>query len=312
MDRVSVQQTGGSQSPYRCRTMIDNGITIGIAGAGRVAQTLGRLLSEGGQPVVAIAGRNPERTVRAARFIGARTAPATVDELPDYASHILIAVPDTAVEPVASLLARSGFQSGVALHTCGAKGPQALVALADQGVSCGALHPIQSFASAEQGVSSVAGSSFAIDGDPEAIEWASSIVTLAGGQSLRIRPEDRSLYHAAAVMASSYVAALIHAAVQIMEATGVGRLTALNALAPLARTCVENSLNLGPVEALTGPIERGDRATVLTHLEGLRNLSRPVRQLYCSAGKLVVQMALLRGLPPTKAAEIEEMLRSAI
>lgn len=277
-----------------------------------MAQALGRLLSEGGQPVVAIAGRNPERTARAAaRFIGARTTPSTIEELPALASNILIAVSDSAVEPVAAVLARSGFHNRVALHTCGAKGPEALAVLAGQGVSCGALHPLQSFASAEEGLSRVAGSSFAIDGDPEAFEWASSIVSLAGGCSLRIRPEARSLYHAAGVMASSYITALIHAAAEILEAAGVPRSTGLTALAPLARTCAENSFNIGPVEALTGPIERGDSTTVLGHLKDLANLSPPVRRLYCSAGELVVQMALVRGLHETKAEEIGRMLRSA-
>ena len=291
--------------------MIDGSNSIAIAGTGRVAQALGRLLSEGGQPVVAIAGRNPERTVRAAQFIGARTSPSTIEKLPNFASHILIAVSDTAVEPVAAVLARSGFRKGIALHTCGAKGPEAIAVLAGQGVSCGALHPLQSFASAEEGLSRVAGSSFAIDGEPEALKWASSIVGLAGGRSLRIRPEVRSLYHAAAVMASSYITALIHAAAEILEAAGVPRSTGLTALAPLARTCAENSFNIGPVEALTGPIERGDSTTVLGHLKDLANLSPSVRRLYCSAGELVVQMALVRGLRETKAEEIGRMLRSA-
>jgi predicted short-subunit dehydrogenase-like oxidoreductase (DUF2520 family) len=169
---------------------------------------------------------------------------------------------------------------------------------------------MQSFASAELGVTSMPGSNFVIDGDPDAIEWCTSIVALVGGRSLRIRAEHRSLYHAAAVMASSYVAALVHAAVTMLEAAEVERSTALSALAPLVRTCTENSLNLGPVETLTGPIERGDSSTVLAHLGGLRNLPAPVRQLYCSAGQLVVQMARLRSLPESKAAVIEEILRT--
>ena len=65
------------------------------------------------------------------------------------------------------------------------------------------------------------------------------------------------------------------------------------------------------MEALTGPIERGDSTTVLGHLKDLANLSPPVRRLYCSAGELVVQMALVRGLHETKAEEIGRMLRSA-
>jgi len=70
----------------------------------------------------------------------------------------------------------------------------------------------------------VVGSSFGIDGNPEALRWASSIVALMGGRSLRISPQHRGLYHAAAVMASSYIAALIYAAVAILAAAGVERI----------------------------------------------------------------------------------------
>jgi predicted short-subunit dehydrogenase-like oxidoreductase (DUF2520 family) len=127
-------------------------------------------LAENGQPVAAIAGRNPRRTALAALFIGGRTTPVTIEELHALSSHVLIAVSDRGVEPVAELLAKSGFRCGVALHTCGAKGLQALAVLENQGVSCGALHPIQSYASAEQGVASVVGSSFGIDGKAVALE----------------------------------------------------------------------------------------------------------------------------------------------
>lgn len=71
--------------------MIANSTSIAIAGTGRVAQTLGRLLSEAGQPVVAIGGRNRERTVQAARFISALTTPVAIQELFARASHVLIA-----------------------------------------------------------------------------------------------------------------------------------------------------------------------------------------------------------------------------
>jgi predicted short-subunit dehydrogenase-like oxidoreductase (DUF2520 family) len=171
---------------------------MGIAGAGRVAQALGRVLTECGQRVVAVAGRDPERTAQAARFISAGTSPTTMEDIPSHASHLPIAVSDDAVENVASRLFRCGFQRGISLHTCGAKGPEALTALSHQGVSCGPLHPLQSFPSAEQGVANIPGSAFAIDGDSEAIAGGSAVTMLVGGRCLRIPTEDRGLYHAAA------------------------------------------------------------------------------------------------------------------
>jgi predicted dinucleotide-binding enzyme len=87
--------------------MTDTVDPIGIVGTGRVAQTLGRLLSENGRPVAAIAGRNPERTALAALFIGGRTTPVTIEELPALSSHVLIAVSDRGVKPVAEILAKS-------------------------------------------------------------------------------------------------------------------------------------------------------------------------------------------------------------
>jgi len=281
---------------------------IGIAGTGRVAQALGRYLIERGQPVMAIAGRNPERTAQAASFLNACTTTVKIQDLPAFASHILIAVSDAAVEPVAALLARSGFRRGIALHTCGAKGPEALKVLASRGVNCGSLHPMQSFATAEQGLVSLPGSVVAIDGDAPALQWASVIVWLLRGRSIRISPEHRSLYHAAAVIAGNYVTALIHSAVELLQGAGVERLAALNTLAPLVRTSAENSFQLGPIEALTGPIQRGDSATVMAHVKTLKGYSSTAASLYCSAGRLAVQMARLHGLPEAKAAILEEML----
>src|SRR5580704_1564027 len=103
---------------------------IGIAGAGRVGQALGKLLRERGAPVVAVAGRDELRTAVAAAFVGVE--PSSYSELPACGARIIIAVPDDALEAVAAELART-MRGGEALHTCGSRGPEALAALADRG-----------------------------------------------------------------------------------------------------------------------------------------------------------------------------------
>lgn len=282
--------------------------SIGIAGTGRVAQALGRLLVQHDQPVVAIAGRNPERAAQAAAFLGGSTNSIRLQELPKAASHVLIAVSDAAIEPVASILSGSGFQRGVALHTCGATGPEALQVLARAGVSCGALHPMQSFATPEQALASLPGSVFAIDGTPRALDWATSIVCLLGGQTIHIGPEHRAIYHAAAAMAGNYVITAVYAALKALEAAQIDPSTALRSLAPLVRVSAENALRLGPVAALTGPIQRGDSGTVLAHLQGLERCSPSVKEFYRAAGLVTLEIATQRGLTSERAADIREVL----
>jgi predicted short-subunit dehydrogenase-like oxidoreductase (DUF2520 family) len=290
------QKTSGAAGP------------IGIAGTGRMAQALGRLLREHGEPVTAVAGRDPERTRRAAAFIGG-VAAVSISELPSRARRVLIAVTDGAIPEVASMLARSGMREGVVLHTCGGVGPEVLASLSAQGVATGGIHPLQTVASPAQGVRGLHGVAFAICGDPPAAGWAEDIATLLGGTTLCFAPEHRPLYHAAAVIASNYSAGLLDAAVLLLKAAGVQEDKALRAIGPLMRTSIANALVLGPVQALTGPIQRGDAETVAAHLAALADAPGNVRELYRAAGLHVLDMARRRGLPDERARTIESLLR---
>src|SRR5882672_6332451 len=217
---------------------------IGIVGAGRVARALSRALTARGWSVLPINSRDPR--------CDART--------------LLIAVADDALAEVAAVLAEAcPSGDGVALHTSGAHGPEILAPLAAKGFDCGTMHPLQTIADANADV--LQGVAFAISGGERASMFAERIVAALDGTALHIPPERRAAYHAAAVMASNYITALIHAAEQLMQIAGVTGPEARRALAPLIRQTVENSLEQGPVTALTGPIRRGDAGTVAAHLE---------------------------------------------
>jgi predicted short-subunit dehydrogenase-like oxidoreductase (DUF2520 family) len=283
-----------------------------IAGTGRVAQAMGRLLAEQGEPVLAVAGRDPARAAAAAAFIGYGARAAALNAPPKRATRVLVAVSDNAIGEVARTLAEAGVKRGAALHTCGAMGREALAPLAAAGVACGAIHPLQTVASPEQGLSALAGCVFAVDGDPPALAWAESIARALGGSSLRIPPEARPLYHAAAVMAANYVVALVDAAAMLMKAAGVEQCVALRALSPLVEASATNALRLGPVEALTGPIRRGDLTTLRGHVRALEGAPETVRDLYCSAGLHALDIAVRGGLEPGRARRIEKLLREGV
>jgi len=285
-------------------------LSIGIAGTGRMAQALGRLLRERGEPVAAVGGRDAGRAARAAEFIGGGGVEAVSYKLlPHRAGRILIAVTDDALPAVAEALAEAGMTGGIALHTCGTRGPEALEPLAARGVSCGTLHPLQTVAAPEQGVAALPGSSFAVAGDTEALAWAERIASILGGEALRIASKFRPQYHAAAVMASNYVVALMDAAVILMGAAGISEERALRAIAPLAKASLNNAADLGPLRALTGPIERGDSETVALHLNALESAPESVRELYRSAGLHTLELARRRGLGEPAAGRLEALLR---
>jgi predicted short-subunit dehydrogenase-like oxidoreductase (DUF2520 family) len=282
--------------------------SIGIAGAGRLAQALGRLLHDRGSPIAAVAGRDLSRTSQAAAFIGSSVRPVALADLASNAGHILICVPDDAIEDVARTLANSRRPIRAALHTSGSRGPEALAALADRGTSCATLHPLQTITTPAQGVADLPGSSFGISGSGESAAWALQICALLDGHALTIAPENRPLYHAAAVMASNYIVASIDAAVLLMGLAGVPPKPAQQALGPLVRASVKNALDSGPVHALTGPIERGDARTVEAHLHALDNAPESVRQLYRQAGLHAIEIAR-RKAPGIDRGQIESLLR---
>lgn len=104
-----------------------------------------------------------------------------------------------------------------------------------------------------------AGAGAAIAGStPRALALAAALAGALGMRAVEIADEHRAAYHAAASMASNFLVTLEAAAERIAAVAGVER----EQLAPLVRATVENWARLGPEVALTGPVARGDEATV--------------------------------------------------
>jgi len=108
------------------------------------------------------------------------------------------------------------------------------------------------------------------------------------------------------VFASNYLVALVAVAARLMAEAGIGEDRALAGLLPLARGTLENVAAAGPAAALTGPIARGDVATVRRHLMALRHADA---DLYRAAAREALRLARAAGLDEEKAGRLEELLR---
>jgi predicted short-subunit dehydrogenase-like oxidoreductase (DUF2520 family) len=208
--------------------------SIAVVGAGRLGTALAAALRASGLDVEGPLGRDAH----------------------PQAPVVLLCVPDAEIVAAAATV-EPGPLVG---HCSGATGLEPLA-----GHEAFALHPLMTVPPGSP-PEVFAGASAAVDATtPRALETATDLARRLGMRPLRVAPEDRAAYHAAASIASNFLVTLEAAAERLAATTGVDRL----ALAPLVRAAVETWVELGAERALTGPIVRGDEATVARQREAV-------------------------------------------
>ncbi len=283
--------------------------TVGFIGAGRTATALALGLTKAGYQVSAVSSRSPASAQALAQKVpGCKAMPQPADVL-KRCDVLFLTVPDDAIASLAGALPWRPGQGAV--HCSGALSMEVLSAARDRGALVGALHPLQTFATRDGRGKSLAGVTFAIEGEGELGVWLEEAVRRLGGHSVSIAAQDRPLYHAAAVMSCGYVATLLDAAYALWEAMGFSREEAVKALLPLTRGTLDNVESQGARNAATGPIIRGDMGTVVTHLIALEARVPEAVPLYCQVGMSMVTLAHRQGaINMAQAAELGAFLRS--
>lgn len=271
---------------------MDSKYRIGFIGAGRVGASLAHAFAAAGYPVTAVASQSFTSAQRLAESVAGCRAYESAQSVAGSANVVFITTPDRAISAVADSL--SWRKGQVVVHTSGAYSSEILASAHRSGARVASFHPLQTFAIANAPVN-LAGVTLAIEGDSEAVVHLKSLAESVGGCWVEIRPEDKVLYHAAAVVASNYLVTLVDAAAELWQTFGVGRDDAVRALLPLLRGTVGNIESVGLPDALTGPIVRGDVATVANHLQALADRSHNLVELYRTLASRTLPLALERG-----------------
>jgi predicted short-subunit dehydrogenase-like oxidoreductase (DUF2520 family) len=254
-----------------------------VVGRGRLGRALGRALAERGARVVAWAGRGA----------WPRVAPAV--------DGVLLAVPDPFVAEVARALAPR-LPAGVPLlHASGALGPEVL---AETGHPHAAMHPLVSFAAPR--APTLEGTTFVVAGDRAAVRVARRIAATVGARAIA-RGVHGPRYHAAAALVANGAAALATRAVELFVREGFTRRDAERAIGALLRSVGENVIREGVPRALTGPIVRGDAATVARHRAALEG---EALHAYDALAPIVLAVAIEAGLAPSQADVVRRALAS--
>ncbi|MFL6203880.1 MAG: DUF2520 domain-containing protein [Acidimicrobiales bacterium] len=219
---------------------------VRIIGPGRAGSSVATALSRAGWDVLPTLGRDDDVT---------RAASDT--------DLVLIATPDQAISEVAHAVRPA--ERVVVAHLSGALGLRPLASHRRRAV----LHPLVALPDPERGAERLVGAWFGLaeDGDPLVAEVVASL----RGRIVHVAETGWARYHAAAVIASNHLVALLGQAERVAASVGAP----MEAFLDLARGSLADVAALGPRGALTGPVRRGDTATIDRHLDALPAEERP-------------------------------------
>lgn len=216
-----------------------------VIGPGRAGTAMSRALEAAGWTAAPALGKGDD--VRAAalwsEWPSERATPVDL---------LLIATPDAAVAEVAAAIEPDEIT--VVAHLAGSLGLDALAPHPRRA----SVHPLVSIPTSG---ADVRGAWFAVAGDP----MAERVVADLGGRAVVVDEHHRAAYHAAACIASNHLVALLGQVERVGATAGVP----LDAFLDLARQSIDNVAALGPRDALTGPVKRGDWLTVERHRAAL-------------------------------------------
>jgi predicted short-subunit dehydrogenase-like oxidoreductase (DUF2520 family) len=186
---------------------------------------------------------------------------------------VLLCVPDAAISEAARQIPLGPWVA----HVSGATPLAAL----DPHVDRFGVHPLQTFTRL-RGADQLDGAWAAVTAHTDKASargfWLAETLGL---RAFELPDELRTLYHAGAAIASNYLVTLFRAASSLLEQAGAPP----EALIPLMRRVIDNGFEL------TGPIERGDWATVTAHLEAIHEHALSLEPMYRALADLTAEAA---------------------
>ncbi|NGZ83474.1 Rossmann-like and DUF2520 domain-containing protein [Duganella aceris] len=254
---------------------------LNLIGAGHVGRVLGRLFARHGCfDIQQVLTRSAPSAQEAVAFVGAGDAVDGYAQLLPAAVHLL-AVGDDQIAPACEALAQAvPLRGSIVFHCSGALASDRLQAARDAGALVASVHPIRSFADPAAVAAQFTGTFCGVEGDAAALAVLTPALQAIGAQPVPIDASAKTVYHAAAVFASNYLVTVLDAALRAYQAAGIPEEVARRMAQPLAAESMANVFRLGAAAALSGPVARGDFATVARQQQAVGEWDAATGALY--------------------------------
>lgn len=274
-----------------------------IVGYGRVGSAFSRALSSVGFECVSIVSSKSRSEIDVVPTGVFRN----VSDVATFGDLCLICVSDDHIEEVSKALAlrRETLEDTIFVHTSGALSSQVLDALSCRNNITASFHPMQSFPPGA-GKEIFKDIYFGLEGDVRSFELLEHVASALEAKVKKLTSEEKAILHLGGVFVSNFLSALTLTASSVISEKGIGDDRFVREYyAPLIRKTIENIIEKGFPQALTGPAVRGDEATIKTHLSLLENPEHV--QLYKSLSRVLLEVSKQHKM--IEPARFEELKR---
>jgi len=268
-------------------------IKFSIVGCGRLGTNLGAQLKVAGHSPVGLSGTHMRSIQESNAFINAKiinTCPWKVTRMADV---VFITTPDDVISHTCQqIMENNGFNEGTIVYHCSGSLPSSILESAmKSGHPVGSFHPLQSFSTKHLRPNPFENIYISVEGMKGATEMGKTIAHGLKAYFTEVSTDEKTLYHAAAVVASNYLVTLLDMAKQLNIHAGVSENIALKILKPLIQGTLNNIENQGISNALTGPIARGDVRTIQNHVQHISQSLPHLLDLYKKLGQYTLPIA---------------------
>jgi len=276
-------------------------LDVAVIGTGRVGSVLGAALKRAGHKIVACTAISDISKLRAESLLPGVPIKSLTEAVRDC-DLILLTVPDDVLSELVRGLALAGAVSPgtFVVHTAGRYGDEVLDPLTAMGCLPLALHPVMTFTGTSVDLNRLNACPFGITTPDQLRPVAQALVVEMGADPIWVPRESRALYHAALSFGANNVMTLVNQTVDLLAGAGIEQPTDL--IAPLFSAALDNALRDGD-QSMTGPVIRGDVATVAQHLSVLSGQDPAVVQSYRALARLTASRALESGQLSAQQAE---------
>ena len=257
----------------------------GFIGAGKVGFTLGKYLAMHGIEISGYYSRTPASAKEAAEFTQSRYY-TSIEEITKDSDTLFLTVPDGTIGEIWDDMRNLPIKNKNICHCSGSIPSTVFFDAEKRGAYRYSIHPLYAISSKATSYLDLGKACFTIEGSDAHLAELKALFSEMGNTVVAISPDSKALYHAAADMGTA-----------LLVKCGFSEAAAAEALSPLLLGNAQSVAEKGAVNALTGPIERGDAQTVSKHLQEIRKFAaestvgQDILTAYTALSKQLIRIA---------------------